>query len=35
MAFVSESLRTNSFIPKSTSGPVGPGEYHNEGLLHK
>ena len=35
MAFVNESMRDNSFIPKSTSGQIGPGEYHNEGLLHK
>ena len=35
MAFVSESYRDNSFIAKSTSGPLGPGEYYNEGLMHK
>jgi len=35
MAFVSESYRDNSFIAKSTTGPLGPGEYHNEGLMHK
>jgi len=35
MAFVSESYRDNSFIAKSTSGPLGPGEYFNEGLMHK
>jgi hypothetical protein len=35
MAFVSESYRDNSFIAKSTTGPLGPGEYFNEGLMHK
>jgi len=35
MAFVNESIRDPSFIPVSTSGNIGPGEYHNEGLNHK
>jgi hypothetical protein len=36
MAFVSESTREhNSFIKKSETGVIGPGEYHNEGLVHK
>tara|TARA_B110000285_G_C15110403_1_gene610684 strand:+ start:107 stop:439 length:333 start_codon:yes stop_codon:yes gene_type:complete len=35
MAFVSESYRDNTFIAKSTTGPLGPGEYFNEGLMHK
>ena len=35
MAFVSESLRSQDFIGKSASGNLGPGEYYNEGLIHK
>ena len=32
MAFVSESVRDNSFVKIPESGDIGPGEYHNEGL---
>ena len=35
MAFVSESVRNPTFIGQPASGSLGPGEYHNEGLLHK
>ena len=35
MAFVSESQRSQDFIGKSASGNLGPGEYYNEGLIHK
>ena len=36
MAFVSESNRDMSaHIQKVASGNLGPGEYHNEGALHR
>lgn len=36
MAFVSESPRvTGSHNKQTASGRLGPGEYHNEGQLHK
>ena len=35
MAFVNESIRSQTFIGKSASGNLGPGEYYNEGLQHK
>ena len=36
MAFVAESKRNlQSHIKSTASGDVGPGHYHNEGLLHK
>ena len=35
MAFVHETMRDNTYLDKSTTGAIGPGEYHNEGLKHK
>lgn len=35
MAFVSETNRDPTFIAKSSTGNLGPGEYFNEGLIHK
>jgi len=35
MAFVSESERDLSYLPKSMTGNIGPGDYHNEGAAHK
>ena len=36
MAFVAESRRNlQSHVKTCASGEVGPGHYHNEGLLHK
>ena len=35
MAFVSETNRDPTFIGKSSTGNLGPGEYHNEGMIHK
>ena len=36
MAFVTESPRnTQNHIRGSASGSLGPGEYHNEGQLHR
>ena len=36
MAFVNESPRnTVGHIKGSASGSLGPGEYHNEGQLHR
>lgn len=36
MAFVNESPRNmGEHIKPSASGKLGPGEYHNEGKLHK
>jgi hypothetical protein len=36
MAFVSESHRDmGSHVKKVASGNLGPGEYHNEGHLHR
>ena len=36
MAFVSESAREfSSHIKQTASGQIGPGQYHNEGFLHK
>ena len=36
MAFTGESKRNlATFMPKTGSGDIGPGHYHNEGLMHK
>ena len=35
MAFVSETNRDPTFIGKSSTGNLGPGEYYNEGAIHK
>lgn len=36
MAFVAESEQEKQIgIIKTGSGNIGPGEYHNEGYLHK
>ena len=36
MAFVSESHRDMSLhVKKMATGNLGPGEYHNEGQLHR
>jgi len=36
MAFTGESKRDlKQFQPKAGSGDIGPGQYHNEGFLHK
>ena len=36
MAFVNESKRDlGSHMKGTASGMLGPGEYHNEGALHK
>lgn len=36
MAFVAESEQETQFgMMKTGSGAIGPGEYHNEGYLHK
>ena len=36
MAFVIESARDfKEIMPKATSGEIGPGHYHNEGIIHK
>lgn len=36
MAFVNESPRNLGFhIKQAASGVLGPGQYHNEGQMHK
>ena len=35
MAFVNESERDTGMIQGSGTGALGPGEYYNEGYLHK
>jgi hypothetical protein len=36
MAFVIESERhLNEIIKVPTSGDIGPGHYHNEGMIHR
>ena len=36
MAFVNEQARNlSSHVKPTASGALGPGEYHNEGHLHK
>ena len=36
MAFVGESKRDlGQHVKASASGHLGPGEYHNEGMLHR